>query len=123
MTQKTKIICIIICIVLIIITSLIYKITNYYYRKNNLLDLPIGELKYSKLSPDKKNKLNYYFINGGSISADAMRIEIETQKEKYNIYYCYSECEFDADIEWKDNNNIVVNNRTIDINGERIREN
>lgn len=118
--MKIKII-IIVILILIIGTFIGIKI-NLDYRSKNLIGLPKGELKYSKLSPNKKNKLNYYFINGGSISADAMRIEIETQKEKYNLYYCYSECDFESIVEWKDNQNIILGSRIINIKEDKIRE-
>lgn len=65
-------------IILLIVGSIVYIKITIDYRQKNLIGLPKGELKYSKISPDKKSKLNYYFIDGGSISADAMRIEIET---------------------------------------------
>lgn len=118
--MKIKII--IIGILILIIGTFIGIKINLDYRSKNLIGLPKGELKYSKLSPDKRNKLNYYFINGGSISADAMRIEIETNKEKYNLYYCYSECDFESIVEWKDNQNIMIGNRIINIKGEKIKE-
>lgn len=118
--MKIKII-IIVILILIIGTFIGIKI-NLDYRSKNLIGLPKGELKYSKLSPNKKSKLNYYFINGGSISADAMRIEIETQKEKYNVYYCYSECDFESIVEWKDNQNIILGSRIINIKEDKIRE-
>ena len=51
-----------------------------------------------------------------------MRIEIETKKDKYNIYYCYKECEFDTKIDWKDNKNVIIGSRLININGKRIKE-
>ena len=109
-------------IILLIIGSIICLKLTIDYRQRNLIDIPEGELKYSKLSPNKKSKLNYYFINGGSISADAMRIEIETQKEKYNVYYCYSECDFESIVEWKDNQNIILGSRIINIKEDKIRE-
>lgn len=118
--MKTKIIISIILIV--IVGSVICVKLNFDYERKNLIGLPEGELKYSKLSPNKKSKLNYYFINGGSISADAMRIEIETEKEKYNVYYCYSECDFESIVEWKDNQNIILGSRIINIKEDKIRE-
>ena len=118
--MKNKVI--VIAISILIIGIFIGIKINLDYRKENLIGLPKGELRYSKLSPDKNNKLNYYFINGGSLSADAMRIEIERKSEKYNIYYCYSECEFDAKIDWKDNKNIIIGGRVINIYGKGIKE-
>ena len=56
--MKIKII-VIITLILIIGTFIGIKI-NLDYKKENLIGLPKGELKYSKLSPDKNNKLNYY---------------------------------------------------------------
>lgn len=109
-------------VLFLIIGSIICILVTIGYKQKNLIGIPEGKLKYSKLSPNEKNKLNYYFIDGGSISANAMRIEIETPKEKYNIYYCYSECDFESVVEWKDNQNIMIGNRIINIKGNKIKE-
>ena len=118
--MKSKVI--LLFVVFIIIGIIICILVNIDYRQKNLIGLPEGELKYYKLSPNKSNKLNYYFIDGGSISANAMSIEIESQKEKYNLYYCYKNCDFESVVEWKDNQNIMIGNRVINIKGKRIKE-
>ena len=109
-------------IMVLIVGSIVCIKITVDYRQKNLIGIPKGELKYSKLSPNKENKLNYYFIDGGSISADAMRIEIEINKEKYNLYYCYKNCDFESIVEWKDNQNIMIGNRIINIKEDKIKE-
>ena len=109
-------------IIIILLILVIVVLIGIKYREVNLIGLPQGELKYSISSPNNEIKCNYYFIDGGLISADAMRIEIETSNEKYNLYYCYKECDFDATITWKDNENILLGNRIININEKKIKE-
>lgn len=70
--------------VIIIILLILVSVVLIGIKEVNLIGLPQGELKYSIPSPNNEIKCNYYFIDGGSISADAMRIEIETANEKYN---------------------------------------
>ena len=118
MTRKTKIIIILILVFLILLIFLLVHL----YAKKNLIGLPTGQLSYSEESPDKTKKMNVYYIDGGSISADALRIEIASNSKKYNVYYCYKNCNFDKNAKWIDDNTIVVNNRKININKQRIKE-
>ena len=60
-------------IIIILLIIIIGVFVGIMYREINLIGLPQGELKYTVLSPNNEIKCNYYFIDGGSISADAIK--------------------------------------------------
>lgn len=96
----------------------------YRYEDKNLLFLPEGEFVRTINSPNNKNKLNIYFIDGGSLSDDAMRIEFENNEDKYNIYYCYEICDIEKmNIEWKDNDNIIIDDIILNVYKDKIDRN
>lgn len=114
--KKKVFISLMITLLMCIIFSLVY----YSYAKRNLMLLPNGKLQSTYTSPNGEKKLNIYIIDGGSISASAIRGEIEIKNKKYNIYYCYRDCDFDIKAQWKNNNVVFINNKEIDINKDKI---
>lgn len=108
--------------ILILLFVLIMCILIYMkYVDKNLLYLPDGKLESSYISPNGEQKLNLYIIDGGSLSANAIRGEIENSNKKYNIYWCYSDCDFDVKVEWKNNKVVVINNTEINIIKDKIK--
>lgn len=114
MIQKTKIILLFVLFLLISI----FIIVDIYVDKN-LLFLPEGEKILSKKSPNNKYTLNIYLIDGGSMSTNALRGEIVKENKKYNIYWCYDDCEFDVKAEWLDDVNVEINDLRLNINKDK----
>ena len=113
---------VLIVLTILFLLAMICLLFYYNYAKKNLMLLPKGELQSTFISPNGKKKLNIYLVDGGSLSANAIRGEIETKNKKYNIYYCYKDCDFDIKVEWKDNQNIMIGNRIINIKEDKIKE-
>lgn len=111
---------VLIVLTILFLLAMICLLFYYNYAKKNLMLLPEGELQSTFISPNAKKKLNIYLVDGGSLSANAIRGEIETKNKKYNIYYCYKDCDFDIKVEWKDNNTVVINKKEIDINKNKV---
>jgi len=112
---------VLIVLTILFLLAMICLLFYYNYAKKNLMLLPEGELQSTYTSPNGEKKLNIYLVDGGSLSANAIRGEIETKNKKYNMYYCYRNCDFDVKVEWKNNNILVINEKEIDINKDRIR--
>jgi len=86
-----------------------------YFISDKMIGLPKGKIVKSEISFDKKHTMNAYFIYGGPISADAIRVEIvdnDTHKKR-NIYW--KDKENSISIKWLDNNTVEVNGRKINI--------
>lgn len=102
-----------------ILTLFIIIFIIYSYSNKMLLFLPDGEKVLSKKSPNGQYVLNIYLIDGGSLSADALRGEVVKNNKKYNIYWCYRDCEFDVRVKWLDNTNVEINDLKLDINKDK----
>lgn len=113
MTLKTKI------ILLSILTLVITFFAIYSYADKMPLFLPEGKKIISKKSPNNQYMLNIYLIDGGSLSANALRGEIVKDNKKYNIYWCYRDCEFNVKVKWLNNTNIEINDLELDINKDK----
>ena len=111
---------VLVVLTILFFASIICILIYYNYAKKNLMLLPKGELQSTYTSPNGEKKLNIYLVDGGSLSANAIRGEIETRNKKYNIYYCYKGCDFDVKVEWKNNNIVVINKKEIDINKNKV---
>lgn len=109
-------------LLLVILLAFFIIITIIYciYADKNLKFLPKGELQSTYTSPNGKKLLNIYLVDGGLISANAIRGEIEIKSKKYNIYYCYRDCDFDVKAQWKNDKVVIINNIEIDINKDKI---
>ncbi|MDD3392600.1 MAG: DUF5412 family protein [Bacilli bacterium] len=106
--KKYKWLIIIFAIVLIVIGAI-------YYFDNSMNYLPKGEYLYSVEAPDKKFKVNAYFIDGGPISGDAIRVELvnTVNDNTKNIYWKYPIST--VDIKWIDNETVVINDIKLNI--------
>ena len=107
-------------LVLILIIS-IFAIIKFF--SNNLLFLPKGEIIETLISQDNKHTMNAYIIDGGSLSANAIRVEIINNKTKKvkNIYWSYPENE--VEIKWIDNETVIINNIKLNIYKDTYNKN
>ena len=65
--------------------------------------------------------MNVFFIDGGPISADAIRVEIQNENgETRNIYYSYPTSSVDAI--WIDNDNVKINNIRLNIHKDSYKK-
>lgn len=110
--MKKKIIYAVLLFILILL--LIFKYIN-----DNLLFLPKGEYLYTVSSPNKINKVNVYLVDGGSISADAIRIELDSNKK--NIYWNYP-CN-EVTVVWIDDSNILINDVRLNVYNDKYKNN
>ena len=106
--KKHKIGAIILVLVIVIISFMYYFSTSINY-------LPKGNYLYSVESPNKEFKLNAYIVNGGSLSGDAIRVELENSinNNTKNIYWKYPIS--NVDINWLDNSNVIINDIKLNI--------
>lgn len=77
--------------------------------------LPKGELLNTYPSPNEEHQINIYLCDGGATTDWSIRgelVECQTQISK-NIYWCYHEN--DADVQWVDNETVMINGRTLNI--------
>lgn len=81
--------------------------------------LPRGEYLTEQTSPDGTYTLKAYRTNGGATTAYAIRGELvdNNSSKAKNIYWNYREEE--AEIEWLDEDTVVINGRTLDVPDER----
>lgn len=117
MIQNTKIAKVIIISIVLIILYLVFE----WYISNDMTSLPTGTNIQSIESPNGNYIMNVYRVDGGSISADAIRVEIETIEngETKNIYYSYPESFVDA--EWVDDSNVKINNIQLNIHKDKYK--
>lgn len=110
------------CTIILPILLIMVFIKGWKYQDENLMNLPKGEYVYQIISPDKKNTVKVYIIYGGTLTADAYRVEVEnkTKKNKKNIYVSYP-CNKGIVIKWLDNETIEVHNKKINIYKDKIR--
>lgn len=81
----------------------------------DMRNIPEGKYIESIESPNKEYKLNAYFIDGGSLSGDSIRVELEnisTNKIK-NIYWGYPYSK--VNMEWFDNDVVIINDKKLNI--------
>lgn len=103
----------ILLILLILVLGII--IFNQFYNINNL---NTGELIEELYSPNNKFVLKSYFINGGSLSANSVRVEVinNDTNESRNIYFNYPENK--VNMKWIDDVNVDINGIELNINKE-----
>ena len=100
---------------IIVILVLFLSIYFFYQKFYNMNNLPEGEFIESLKSPNEKYLLNAYRYSGGAPVDWTLRVEVENIEtgEKKNIYWNYHEKE--AEWEWIDNDNIIINNHKLNI--------
>lgn len=111
-----------IALLILFVIAIIFCWIYLKWSNKELLNLPEGEKLFTVVSPNKEMKLNMYFINGGSLSADSIRGEIVSKDRKYNIYYCYRDCDFAVDVKWLDNNHVKINGVKLSLDDKYRKE-
>lgn len=102
-------------IVVIIFSVIIILSYGVYWAFFDMGRLPKGKLIAEVQSPDGNYTLRAY-VSGTSLSADAVRGELNYNKMKKkprNIYWNYKESS--ADIKWKDNVTVVINGHELNV--------
>ncbi|PHJ39784.1 hypothetical protein P378_01385 [Desulforamulus profundi] len=86
-----------------------------HYFLFSLSYLPEGTLIKQSLSPNGEYTVNAYLVDGGSLSSNAVRVELQNNKsgKKRNIYWDYriNTVEFT----WINDTDIIINGHKIDI--------
>lgn len=98
---------------LVIVLMLIFGIYKVFYDIDTITG---GTYLSSVNSPDNRYILKAYFIDGGSLNGNGIRVELinsETKKIK-NIYFNYPEN--DVKMQWIDKDTVIINDITLDIN-------
>lgn len=103
---------------LLIAFAIIFAVVGYgiYWAFFDMGRLPEGEFLAEETSPDGKYTLKAYVANGGATTSYAIRGELifnEKNDKSKNIYWNYREEA--ADIFWKDNDTVVINEHALDV--------
>lgn len=107
-----------ILIALAIITALLSYGINWAFF--DMDGLPEGNLISQVLSPDGTYTLKAYLVNGGATVSFAVRGELvfnQGSKQSKNVYWNYREEE--ANIQWIDNDTVVINGHELDVGQDR----
>ena len=97
--------------------ELICLIDKYYVD----VDLPTGEYLTEETSPDGTYTIRAYRNNGGATTSYSIRGELVFNKNNSktkNIYWNYREDT--AEIEWTDNDTVIINGHTLEVPNERF---
>ena len=109
-------------ILVLVLVFVILICVSFQIIESKLLFLPEGTKIETLNSPNGNYTMNAYLIDGGSLSANAIRVEIinnENEKTK-NIYYSYPE---DVIIfEWMDNDNVIINGVKLNIHSDYYKQ-
>jgi len=95
---------------LVIVLFIFLAAIFYMYCLNvNLKFLPTGKFLYSVESPNNLYRLNAYIVDGGTLSADAIRVELVYifEGRTKNIYWRYPMST--VEMEWIDNEFVIIN--------------
>ncbi|MDA7027445.1 DUF5412 domain-containing protein [Bacillus sp. CLL-7-23] len=111
-----KILFIVLAILLTVAVLISYIVYTHFYSMGHL---PEGKWIQSSTSPNQQYKLNIYLVNkGGATVAYSIRgelLNVSSNKRK-NIYWGYREQA--ANIIWKDNKHVSINNRVLDVRSD-----
>jgi len=108
---------------LLISSLLLVGLIGYgvYWAFFDMNRLPTGDYLTEETSPDGTYTLKAYVTNGGATTSYAVRGELvfnnKNNKTK-NIYWNYRE-EI-ANIEWKDNDTVVINGHTLNVPNDKF---
>lgn len=113
-TKKSKriffaILMIFILLLIILGVSMIY---NLFFNINTVAN---GDYLESLKSPNNEFTLNAYFIDGGSLSGDAIRVELinNQNSNKKNIYWDYPKS--NVSMKWIYENTVEINGKVLNI--------
>lgn len=108
----------IIIIIVIIVLVLSCGIYRSFFDMNNL---PKGKLISEVQSPDGRYTVKAYISDAGATTAYAIRGELvfnTIKKNPKNIYWNYREDK--AEIEWIDNDTVIINGHKLNVPNERF---
>ncbi len=90
-------------------------ISLLFFQQCNMENIDGGEFIESISSPNNDYLLNAYFIDGGPISGDGIRVELVNKKTNRtkNIYYDYPVS--NVSMEWIDDHTVKINDYTMNI--------
>ena len=107
----------------LIISILFLGLIGYgiYWAFFDMNRLPTGEYLTEETSPDGTYTLKAYLTNGGATTSYSIRGELvfnNRNGKTKNIYWNYSE--ETANIEWTDNDTVVINGHTLNVPKEKF---
>lgn len=107
-------------LVIVVIVFLIY-IYIVFFSRFRMYYLPTGEYLKSLESPNSAYTLKAYRYSGGATVDWSLRVEVvnNSNNKKYNIYYRYHD--YDAEMEWLDDNTVKINGKSLNIHKEYYR--
>lgn len=109
--------------IILVISILFIGMIGYgvYWAFYDMNRLPTGEYLTEEISPDGTYSLKAYLTNGGATTSYSIRGELvfnnRNDKTK-NIYWNYRE--ETANIEWIDNDTVVINGHTLNVPKEKF---
>lgn len=95
--------------------------SGIYWAFFDMTRLPTGEYLTEETSPDGTYTLKAYLTNGGATTSYSIRGELvfnNRNGKTKNIYWNYRE--ETANIEWKDNDTVVINGHTLNVPKEKF---
>ena len=107
----------------LIISILFLGLIGYgiYWAFFDMKRLPTGEYLTEETSPDGTYTLKAYLTNGGATTSYSIRGELvfnNRNGKTKNIYWNYRE--ETANIEWTDNDTVVINGHTLNVPKEKF---
>ena len=104
-----------------IIFVILFFVVFGIYKYCSIDDIATGEFLVSEVSFDGNYVLNAYVINGGSLSADHVRVELfDKNKNIYkNIYWKYPYNDYDFDMHFIDNDHVIINDVLLNIHKDK----
>lgn len=95
--------------------SLVIIIIIINLKSLDMNNIPEGKYITSIESPNKDYKLNAYLIDGGSLSGDSIRVELENinTNKIINIYWGYPYS--NVNMEWINNDVVLINDKKLNV--------
>mgnify|MGYP005606519741 FL=1 len=116
--NRNKLVKIILVVSFLFIGMIGYGIYEAFFDMNRL---PKGEYLTEEISPDGTYTVKAYRTNGGATTSYAIRGELvfhQRNDKTKNIYWNYRE--ETANIEWTDNDTVVINGHTLNVPKEKF---
>ena len=116
--KRNKVIKISLVVLMLFIGIIGYGVYWAFFDMNRL---PTGDYLTEETSPDGTYTLKAYLANGGATTSYSIRGELvfnNRNGKTKNIYWNYRE--ETANIEWKDNDTVVINGHTLNVPKEKF---
>lgn len=106
-----------------LVALLIVGLVGYgiYWAFFDMNRLPTGEYLTEESSPDGQYTVKAYLVNGGATTSYTVRGELvfNEKKQKTKTIY-WNDQEEEAQIEWLDEDTVVINGHTLDVPKDRF---